>query len=160
MAYYIKTIGIRGKPIGISEERFKKMLSSQMCFKKTKRKISRRVTGVRKGDKFVIYCIRNGVREFLQGGFIGSQLVLSSVYEDRESFGPPWIYIVNIKPQIRVEPTQEIALSEVRNWAHKSEKLKNALNVNLLAIGGLLEIEESDYMRFREKFEARNNFGF
>lgn len=153
MAYYIKTIGIRGERIGISEGRFEKMLSSKMCFRTNEGNVQ----DIQKGDKFVIYCIRNGVREFPQGGFIGIQSVLSSVYEERGLFEHGFIYVVDIEPQIRVEPKQEITLAEIRKWEDKSTKLENALEANLQAIGGLLEIEKSDYMQFYEEFEARIN---
>ncbi|MBM3253348.1 MAG: hypothetical protein FJZ16_03745 [Candidatus Omnitrophica bacterium] len=151
MAYYIKTIGIRGEFIGIFEGRFKKMLSSKMCFKTNKGKVG----SIKNNDKLVIYCIRNGVREFPHGGFIGIQLVLSEVHSRNGDFEPPWDWVVDIKQQIQVEPKREITLSEVRGWTNRSVKLENALNVRLLAIGGLLEIEESDYIQFIKEFKTR-----
>lgn len=146
MSYYIKTIGIKGKKISIFGGRFPRMLLYNMCFKNNGGKVQ----DLEKGDKLVIYCIKKGIREFPNGGFIGTQEVLSSVYEDRNLFGKPWVYIADIQPKI-YSFRKIITLEEVRSWKDKSIKLENALKAKLRAIGGLLEIDKRDYENFLEE---------
>ena len=78
MAYYIKTLGIKNKPVSIFKDRYPRMLLSQMCFKTQEGKVSH----IKKGDTLVVYCLRNAFKEFPHGGFIGIQDVLSPMYED------------------------------------------------------------------------------
>lgn len=155
MPYYIKTIGIKGKRISIFEGRFPRMLLYNMCFKNEHGEVQ----NLRKGDRLVIYCVKNGVKEFSKGGFIGIQEVLSGVYENRKLFKKPWYYIADIQPNI-YSLRNIITLKEVKNWKNKSSKLKKALNVGLEAIGGLLEIDKSDYERFHNTFKRKKKVYF
>ena len=147
MRYFIKTIGISGDRISIFEGKFPRMLLSQMCFKLRGGKVE----VLKEGDKLVVYCIRRGVKEFPGGGFIAAQRVLSPVREEPGVFPRPWNYIVDIEP-IKFCLRNEIRLAEVREWPNKSEKLKKALRIKLLARGGLLEIEAADYRMFIRAF--------
>ena len=152
MSYYIKAIGIKDERISIFEGRFPRMLLYNMCFKNKGGKVQ----DLEKGDKLVIYCIKNGIREFPQGGFIGIQEVLSKVYDDPkpmiDSSGRPWPFIVDIQPKI-YSLRNIITLEELRAWKSKSPKLGRALSAGLQAPGGLLEIDKSDYEKFLGEFE-------
>ena len=146
MAYYIKTIGVRVKPISIFTGRFPRMLLYQMCFQTENGKVQ----NIRKGDKFVIYCIRDGVKKFPDGGFIGIQDVLGDVRKNTTIFKKPWVYIVDIQPKV-YSFRNVISLKEVKKWDINSKKLKLVLRARLHAIGGLLEIDKIAYKKFLEE---------
>ncbi len=150
MRYYIKAIGIRKEGISIFEGRFAKMLLYKMCFKNVKGKVKE----LKKGDKLVIYCIRNAVKEFPRGGFIGAQVVVSDVYEDPFYFGNPWIYVVDIKPEF-YSFKNIVYLDDVKNWQNKTEKLKRALSTRCQAIGGLLKIDKQTFCQFIKEFSRK-----
>jgi len=150
MAYYIKTIGIRDEKISIAQGRFPRMLLFHMCFKTDKGKIK----SLKKGDKLVIYTVINGIKEFLSGGFIGTQVVLGKYYKNTQLFKKPWHYIVDIQPEI-YSLIRIIKLKEIKAWKGKSIKLKKALRVGLLAKSGLLKIGKNDYKKFLVEFKKR-----
>jgi len=150
MSYYIKAIGIKDERISIFEGCFPRMLLYNMCFKNKGGKVQ----DLEKGDKLVIYCIKNGIREFPQGGFIGIQEVLSKVYKDVNFFEKPWSHVVNIQPLI-YSLRNIITLKGLKSWNNKSKKLEIALRARLQAIGGLWEIDKSDYEQFLNEFERK-----
>jgi hypothetical protein len=104
---------------------------------------------LRREDKLVIYCIKKGINEFLNGGFIGTQEVLDEVQYDTDSFPTPWNYTVNIRPIIYSLHNQ-LSLAEVRSWADKSRKLELALR-NFQRRGGLIAIEKRDFKKFAKR---------
>lgn len=153
MAYYIKTIGLKGpKKASIFEGRFPRMLLSQMLFKSQKGKTRR----LRKGDKLVLYCVSGGIREFPRGAFIGSQEVLGVVKREMELFDEPWSHVVDIRPEA-FSLRSPITVKDVKKWPRKSEKLNTAMKAALQAVGGLWEIEKEDYRQFVKAFTGRTS---
>ncbi|MDD3088898.1 MAG: hypothetical protein PHT95_03010 [Candidatus Omnitrophica bacterium] len=151
--YFIKTIGFKGEPSSLFEGGFPRTLLFQMRFRtgggKTK--------FLKKGDRLILYCARGSVSEFPRGGFIGSQRVLSGVRREMALFDEPWAYIADVQPEI-FSIRKPISLKEVKKWEGLSEKLVVALKAELQALGGLCEIERTDYEKFFGEFRARNVF--
>jgi|GEM_PF-3165902 len=150
MAYYIKTLGIKNRPVSIYKERFSRLVLSQVCFKTKEGKVSE----LKEGDSFVVYCLKNGIKEYPKGGFVAIQDVLGPVYEDTTLFGDSHKYIVDVQPKL-ISLRNSIGLREVRQWKHKSKRLQSALKANLQAIGGLLAIDRSDYALFVKTFTRK-----
>ena len=150
MAYYIKTLGIKNRPVSIYKDPFPRMLLSHMCFKT----IEGKVGSLKQGDSLILYFLKNATKEFPRGGFIGVHDVLSGVYEDTTLFGERLKYIVDIHPRVLVF-RNSVRLREISQLQQKSERLQKALKANLQAIGGLLEVEYKDYRSFIALFQDK-----
>lgn len=150
MAYYIKTLGIKNRPVSVYKERFSRLILSHVCFKTKEGKVAE----LKAGDSFVVYCLKNGIKEYPKGGFVAIQDVLGPVYEDATLFGPAHQHVVDVQPKL-ISLRNGISLREVSQWKHMSKRLQSALKANLQAIGGLLAIDRSDYALFVKVFSRK-----